>query len=94
MNRTLTFDEVHRIRTQDHPDTFWANALGVSKNCVQKARTGVSWKKHPTPPDTKVRIRNQHGEHARPETRAVRRVGVDEQVLSRALARWPRVEVG
>lgn len=91
MRRDLTFDEVHRIRTEGRPDSYWKGAIGISKTSAQKARTGATHPNHPTPPDRAIRSGNQHsfGRHAQKPRSPM---APEEQLLSRALAQWPRVE--
>jgi hypothetical protein len=47
----LTFEAVHFIRTSGLPDSELATKYGVSLPLVTRARRGLSWKDHPTPPD-------------------------------------------
>lgn len=53
----LTPEQVHHIRTCGEPDAVLARQYGVIRNTVRWARIGVTWKDHPTPPDTKPRVR-------------------------------------
>ena len=88
----LTHDDVHRIRTEGMPDTHWERLLGVSRTCVQKARVGVTWQKHPTPPDKAERVNSQRA-GGRKETNNLPQMSSRDQMVSRALIRWPRVTV-
>jgi hypothetical protein len=84
MPRSLKSEEVHRIRTEGLADAYWEKTLCVSRAAVQKARVGITWKEHPTPPDTRPRVgRNQASDHPR--------APLSESYISRALSRWPRV---
>jgi hypothetical protein len=74
----LTFEDVHRIRTEGRPDTYWQQVLGCGRTTIRKARIGQTFKKHPTPPDTAVRVSTPREPGQVP--------------LSGVLAKWPRVE--
>jgi len=87
---SLTHEHVHQIRTSRLPDTHWEQLLGVTRTCVQKARVGVTWTTHPTPPDTESRTTsNRRG--GRPQEDRLPQMSQAEQVVSKLLARWPRV---
>lgn len=88
----LTADMVHQIRTSGLSDVHWERVLGVTRTCVQKARVGVTWTTHPTPPDSAPRA-TSNGKGGRPETQSLPQMSQAERVVSRALARWPRVTV-
>jgi hypothetical protein len=51
----LTFEQIHEIRTCGLTDAFMARKLGASPTVVTNARRGISFKDHPTPPDTAYR---------------------------------------
>lgn len=51
----LTAEQVHEIRTSGLTDAAMARKLGCSYVAVNSARRGISWKDHPTPPDTGLR---------------------------------------
>jgi hypothetical protein len=65
-------------------DAYWERVLSVSRAAVQKARVGVTWQTHPTPPDTKPR---SFAAGDKP------RESGSSGLISRALANWQRVKV-
>jgi hypothetical protein len=86
---SLTDDDIHRIRTEGRPDTYWALKLNVSQPIVQKARVGKTYKNHPTPPDRRPRASGTaSGNQYTKET-----VQFPPSPVSQALANWKRVEV-
>jgi hypothetical protein len=88
---SLTSDQVHEIRTAGLSDAHWERLLGVTRTCVQKARVGVTWVTHPTPPDTVPRA-HTGCRGGRPETVSVPQMSMAERVVSVLLAKWPRGE--
>lgn len=89
----LTHDDVHRIRTGGLTDSHWEKALGVSRAAVQKARSGTTWPTHPTPPDTAMRTTSEYRGGGRPQTRRLPQMSEIDERISRALAKWARVEI-
>lgn len=87
MRHDLTFDLVHRIRTEGRLDAYWEQRLGYSRVTIWKARVGMTWKTHPTPPDRSARL-----EKPKQSTRPPPQMSEQEKLLSMALAKWPRVE--
>ncbi len=85
----LTHDLVHQIRTSGLSDAHWERLLDVTRTCVQKARVGLTWTTHPTPPDVVPRSRGRFG--GRPETESPPQMSQAERTVSQLLARWPRV---
>jgi len=82
----LTPERVHLIRTAGKTDSYWSRQWGVDVRTIHAARTGRTWRDHPTPPDT--RPRSNRGRGAPPEARIV---GVSTAVgdpISRALREW------
>lgn len=88
----LTFEDVHRIRTEKQSDAHWEQTLGVSRTAAQKARTGVTWGKHPTPPDTEPRVESNNP-IGRPETHNLPGMSGVDRMLNQALLKWPRVPI-
>lgn len=88
----LTSEMVHEIRTSGLSDAHWERLLGVTRTCVQKARVGVTWITHPTPPDT-ARRATSNNKGGRPETQPLPQMSLAERRLSQLLANWPRVDV-
>lgn len=82
----ITFQQVHDVRTSGLPDAYWERQLGISRAAIQKARVGVTWKTHPTPPDTKPRT-------ATPVRKSAPETFLPTSLVSRALANWPRVRI-
>jgi hypothetical protein len=88
----LTHETVHRIRTEGLSDTYWERTLGVTRTCVQKARVGITWQTHPTPPDAAPRVMNNPGgRKGRAETSNLPQMSDVDRTLSQLLAKWPRV---
>jgi hypothetical protein len=54
---SLTPARVHTIRTIPKPDQTYATEYRVTTGCVRDARVGITWADHPTPADTKPRVR-------------------------------------
>jgi hypothetical protein len=54
---SLTSDRVHTIRTVPKPDRHYSTEYRVTTTCVRDARVGITWADHPTPADTKPRVR-------------------------------------
>jgi hypothetical protein len=48
----LTPERVHVARTSGLTDTYLARIWRLTVGTVRDARLGLSWKSHPTPPDT------------------------------------------
>ena len=88
----LTHDDVHRIRTSGLSDAHWESLLGVTRTCVQKARVGVTWTTHPTPPDTEPRMTST-GKGGRSESDALPQMSLADRTVSQLLAKWPRIDV-
>lgn len=53
----LNAKRVELIRTSGKPDTYWARIWRVHVQTIRDARKGITWRDHPTPPDTKPRAR-------------------------------------
>lgn len=87
----LTSEMVHEIRTAGLSDAHWERLLGVTRTCVQKARVGVTWITHPTPPDAAPRA-TSNDKGGRPEKQSLPQMSLAERKVSQMLARWPRVE--
>ena len=87
----LTSEQVHAIRTSGLSDSYWERLLDVTRTCVQKARVGVTWTTHPTPPDTTPRP-TSNGKGGRPETQPLPQMSLAEREVSQMLAKWPRAE--
>lgn len=85
--RVLTHDDVHRIRSENRADSYWEKELGVTRTCVQKARVGVTWQSHPTPPDTVSRLKSQRA-GGRKETNNLPQMTEAERLVSMALRKW------
>lgn len=51
----LTHHRVHLLRTMGWTDAYAARIWRVTRDAVRDARTGITWKQHETPPDTKPR---------------------------------------
>lgn len=85
--RVLGHDDVHRIRTENRADSYWQKELGVTRTCVQKARVGVTWQRHPTPPDTVGRLKSQR-RGGRPESNNLPQMTEAERLVSMALRKW------
>jgi hypothetical protein len=77
----LTHLAVHRIRTERKPDKYWADLFRVTRTAVRHARTGVTWRNHQTPSDTRARLRRVAAPRA------------DHDTISQALASWRRPSV-
>lgn len=88
----LTHEDVHHIRTSGLSDAHWERVLGVTRTCVQKARVGVTWITHPTPPDTRPRMTST-SKGGRPETQAFPQMSQAERLVNQALVRWARVSI-
>lgn len=86
----LTREDVHRIRISGLSDAHWERELGVSRTAINKARLGVTWQTHPTPPDTEPRMRTVK-RNGRPERDSLPQMSQSDRVTSQLLARWPRV---
>jgi hypothetical protein len=84
----LTPEDVHLIRTSGLPDSHWEQLLGITRTCVQKARVGVTWTTHPTPPD-KARRATSNRKGGRPQVDRLPQMSIAEIETSRLLARWP-----
>jgi hypothetical protein len=52
----LNARRVHLIRTSGLTDSHLSRLWRTSISAVRHARTGVTWKRHPTPPDLRPRI--------------------------------------
>jgi len=52
----LTHERVHILRTSRWSDAYYARLWGVRPTTVSFARRGLSWRDHPTPPDTAPRV--------------------------------------
>jgi hypothetical protein len=91
--RVLNHDDVHRIRTENRSDSYWEKELGVTRTCVQKARVGVTWQRHPTPPDTVSRLKSQRRGGGRPESDNLPQMTEAERLVSMALRKWAIVRV-
>jgi hypothetical protein len=89
----LTHDLVHQIRVSGLPDTHWERELGVPRVTVQKARVGVTWTTHPTPPDRKPRAQSNPG-GGRPQENRLPTMSKLDRKVSVLLAKWPRVVDG
>ena len=87
---SLTHAQVHEIRTSGLPDSHWERVLGVTRTCVQKARVGVTWMTHQTPPDREARTTSNPG-GGRPQEDRLPQMSQAEQAVNRLLAKWPRV---
>lgn len=88
----LTHDMVHLIRTSGESDTYWERKLGISRTAVNKARLGVTWQKHPTPPDTVPRVTTTPGSRkGRVETDNLPQMSDVDRLVSQLLVKWPRV---
>lgn len=48
---TLNAHRVHLLRTMGWTDAYAARIWRMHKSAIRKARTGVTWRDHPTPPD-------------------------------------------
>jgi hypothetical protein len=48
---------VELIRTSGLPDTRWARLWRLHVRTIRDARVGRTFKDHPTPPDTRSRVR-------------------------------------
>lgn len=53
---SLNATRVHLIRTSGRPDAELARIWRVRPDTVRDARTGATWRDHPTPPDTEPRL--------------------------------------
>lgn len=62
MRSELNPTRVHLIRTSGKTDAHWARIWRVTTRTVNEARRGLTWANHPTPPDTKPRVRGNWGE--------------------------------
>lgn len=54
---SLTPERVHILRTAGKPDRYFERLWRVSAQAIQQARTGKTWRHHPTPVDDKPRVR-------------------------------------
>lgn len=54
---SLNPKRVKLIRTVPRPDRHYAAVWRVTTGCVRQARVGITWRDHPTPPDTAPRVR-------------------------------------
>lgn len=88
---SLTPEQVHLIRTSGLTDAYWERLLGVTRTCVQKARVGVTWTTHPTPPDMEPRATSRGG--GRPQENRLPQMSIADRTVSELLAKWPRVNV-
>lgn len=52
---SLNHTRVMLIRTTGMTDTYWGKIWKLSSANIRKARIGISWKDHPTPPDISPR---------------------------------------
>lgn len=50
-------ERVHLIRTSGKPDRYYATLWCMTDQAIRKARTGITWENHPTPPDTAPRVK-------------------------------------
>lgn len=89
----LTHESVHLIRSSGLSDAHWERALGVSRTAINKARLGVTWQTHPTPPDDVPRIGTKRT-GGRPETAELPQMSNVDRQFSLLLAKWPRVSAG
>jgi hypothetical protein len=53
----LTAEQVHAIRTEGRTDIYFATKYRTTVGTIRYARIGKSWANHPTPPDTKPRMK-------------------------------------
>lgn len=56
MKPALTHDRVHMIRTAGKTDRHFERLWRISARSIRDARRGVTWKDHPTTPDTTPRV--------------------------------------
>jgi len=54
---SLTHERVHILRTANLPDRHWARIWRMTDGGIRDARVGETWRDHPTPPDTKPRVK-------------------------------------
>jgi len=54
---SLNPKRVELIRTSNKPDTYWSRIWRVHVQTIRRARTGETYKDHPTPPDTAPRAK-------------------------------------
>lgn len=52
---TLTPERVHILRTAGLSDLHFERLWRISARALRAARTGKTWRDHPTPPDKKPR---------------------------------------
>jgi hypothetical protein len=57
MRSGLNAKRVELIRTSGLTDTHWARIWRVHTRTINEARRGLTWADHPTPPDTKSRVK-------------------------------------
>lgn len=69
----LTASRVHELRTARQTDTHYARLWRLSPKTILRARTGISWKSHPTPADTAPRDGNGRGQKPVAQPARVRR---------------------
>jgi hypothetical protein len=55
--KTLTHARVHTLRTANLPDRHFERLWQIHARIIRRARIGLTWKDHPTPPDTKPRTK-------------------------------------
>jgi hypothetical protein len=55
---SLTPDRVHIVRTAGKSDRHFERLWRVSAQAIRDARVGNTWATHPTPPDTRPRVRH------------------------------------
>lgn len=87
--RKLAADLVHEMRTSKRTDRYFADREEIGLATVQKARTGKSYRDHPTPP---IALRKNRGPNRpsepRPAIPACER-DTETAAISRALRNWP-----
>ncbi len=69
----LTPERVHIARTGGYLDSYLAQLWRVTAATVRGARRGLTWKNHPTPPDTAPRDGTGRGMNRMAKPARVRR---------------------
>jgi hypothetical protein len=78
--------QVEFIRTAGLTDSFLSRKFGFTISAIRAARTGASYRSHPTPPDKRPRL--QGGRKAPPQARYKPETTATSNTISTALRGW------
>jgi hypothetical protein len=82
---SLTDAQVTAIRTERLTDNHWARKLRTTNGTIRRARTGVTYRHVPTPPDTAPREGGMPHWQIKAKPARVRRSYFDDQPTHRGI---------